>query len=108
MHSKKKDPSDIVAFMKHWQNRAPVVIVPTNYYKTPTDEFRKMGVSMVIWANHNMRSAVTAMQHTSKFIHDHQTLVGVEEKMVSVKEVFRLQRDDELRAAEDKYLPKHE
>lgn len=38
------------------------IIVPTKYYTTPTDEFREWGVSMVIWANHNMRSAVQAMQ----------------------------------------------
>lgn len=38
------------------------IIVPTKYYTTPTDEFREWGVSMVIWANHNMRAAVQAMQ----------------------------------------------
>lgn len=66
MHSKKSKPTDIEEFMAGWNNRAPVVIVPTKYYETPTDDFRKLGVSMVIWANHNMRAAVTAMQQTSK------------------------------------------
>jgi hypothetical protein len=32
---------------KEWKNRAPVVIVPTNYYKTETDIFREWGVNMV-------------------------------------------------------------
>lgn len=58
MHSKRKDHNEIEAFMKEWKNRAPVVIVPTNYYKTETDIFREWGVSMVIWANHNMRASV--------------------------------------------------
>ncbi|XP_076107899.1 phosphoenolpyruvate phosphomutase [Mytilus galloprovincialis] len=107
MHSKKADPSDIEAFMKAWNNQGPVVIVPTKYYKTPTDHFRDMGVSMVIWANHNLRASVSAIQQTTKQIYDDQSLVNVEDKIVSVKEIFRLQRDDELVQAEDKYLPKN-
>lgn len=105
MHSKKSDPSDIEAFMKAWKNQGPVVIVPTKYYTTPTQAFRDMGVSMVIWANHNLRTAVSAMQQTTAQIYKDQSLVNVENKIATVKEVFRLQQDDELVQAEDKYLP---
>ncbi len=59
--------------MKIWNNRLPVVLVPTNYYTTPTDVFRKhsiiitnLDVSVAIWANHNLRACVAAMQKTSK------------------------------------------
>ncbi|XP_033749048.1 phosphoenolpyruvate phosphomutase [Pecten maximus] len=105
MHSKKSDPSDIEAFMKAWNNQGPVVIVPTKYYTTPTQTFRDMGVSMVIWANHNLRAAVSAMQQTTAQIYKDQSLENVEKKIVTVKEVFRLQQDDELVQAENKYLP---
>lgn len=106
MHSKKSDPSDIDAFMNAWNNQGPVIIVPTKYYTTPTDHFRDMGVSMVIWANHNLRSAVKSMQETSSRIYKDQSLMGVEKVIAPVKEIFRLQRDDELVGAEKKYLPK--
>ncbi|KJE93786.1 phosphoenolpyruvate phosphomutase [Capsaspora owczarzaki ATCC 30864] len=106
IHSKKKDPSDIEAFMKAWNNRAPVVIVPTNYYTTPTDRFRELGISTIIWANHNMRTAISSMQATTKQIFQDQSLKNVETKIATVKEVFRLQNDQELTKAEDKYLPK--
>lgn len=106
IHSKKKDPSDIEAFMKHWNNRAPVVIVPTNYYTVPTDTFRKLGISTIIWANHNMRTAISSMKATTQQIFKDQSLVNVETKIATVKEVFRLQNDQELSQAEDKYLPK--
>lgn len=105
MHSKKSDPSDIEQFMKAWKNQGPVVIVPTKYYKTPTKDFQDMGVSMVIWANHNLRASVQAIQNTTQQIYKDQSLVNVEEKIVSVKEVFRLQNDKELSNAEKKYLP---
>eukprot|EP00126_Sphaerothecum_destruens_P011618 Sdes_comp20938_c0_seq25m18451 len=105
IHSKKDNPSDIQAFMKSWNHQAPVVIVPTKYYQTPTDDFRKLGISTVIWANHNLRACVTAIQNTSKSIYENQSLVGVEKKIASVKEVFRLQNDSELKSAKKKYLP---
>jgi phosphoenolpyruvate phosphomutase len=57
VHSKKTDASEIKSFMQNWRYRktVPVVIVPTKYYKTPADEFERMGIRMVIWANHNIR-----------------------------------------------------
>ncbi|AJS60368.1 phosphoenolpyruvate mutase [Paenibacillus sp. IHBB 10380] len=105
IHSKKSNPSDIEAFMKEWDNRHPVVIVPTKYYSTPTDYFREMGVDMVIWANHNIRAAVTAMEKTSKQIFHEQSLISIEGKVASVSDIFRLQGADELKLAEKKYLP---
>lgn len=107
MHSKKSDPSDIEAFMKAWKNQGPVIIVPTKYYKVPTDHFRDLGVSMIIWANHNMRASVAAIQQTTQQIYQDQSLVNVEDKIATVKEIFRLQGDNELTEAEDKYLPKN-
>ncbi|HNP19380.1 MAG TPA: phosphoenolpyruvate mutase [Fulvivirga sp.] len=104
-HSKKADSSDIDAFMKVWGDRCPVVIVPTKYYSTPTDHFREMGISMSIWANHNMRSAIKVMQDTSKQIFEDQSLINVEGNVVSVAEIFRLQGADELKDAEKLYLP---
>jgi len=104
MHSKLAEPTEIQAFMREWNRRHPVLIVPTKYYTTPTDSFREWGVNMIIWANHNIRSAVKTMQQTTKLIYENQSLVPVEKDCVSVKEIFRLQNMDELKKAEDKYL----
>ncbi|XP_059480122.1 phosphoenolpyruvate phosphomutase-like [Neocloeon triangulifer] len=108
VHSKRSDLADIEAFMRHWNNKAPVVIVPTKYYKVPTEKFKHVGVSTVIWANHNMRAATRAMQETSAKIFEQQSLINVENEVVPVKEVFRLQGDEELKEAEERYLPKVE
>jgi phosphoenolpyruvate phosphomutase len=62
VHSKKKDPSEIIGFMERWDGRCPVVIVPTMYYATPAETFRRIGISLVIWANHLMRASVSAMR----------------------------------------------
>lgn len=105
IHSKKSNPSEIESFMKEWGDRHPVIIVPTKYYSTPTDKFRELGISLVIWANHNLRASITAMQKICRQIAKDQSLINVEDKIVPVAEVFRLQGADELQEAEKKYLP---
>jgi phosphoenolpyruvate phosphomutase len=104
IHSKLSKPDEIVTFAKEWARRSPLVIVPTRYYSTPTEVFRKAGISTVIWANHLVRSAASAMQSVAKEIFESQTLVNVEDRIVSVNEIFRLQDADEYSAAERLYL----
>ncbi len=108
IHSKIGTCDEILAFMQQWHRQCPVVIVPTKYYTTPTKVFEDAGISMVIWANHLLRSAITAMQQTAMDIYREQTLMGVEKDVATVKEIFRLQNDGELREAEERYLPQKE
>ena len=103
IHSKLSKPDEIVTFAKEWGRRSPLVIVPTRYYSTPTEVFRQAGISTVIWANHLMRAAAAAMQSVAKEIVETQTLVNVEDRIVSVNEIFRLQDADEYSAAEQIY-----
>lgn len=106
MHSKRKDHSEIKAFLEAWDRRHPVVLVPTNYYTTPTEELGELGANLIIWANHNMRVAISAMRDVTNQIYKDQHLRNVEGKITPVKEVFRIQGMDELKVAESKYLPK--
>lgn len=105
IHSRLSAPHEILAFMKEWKDTCPVVIVPTMYYSTPTETFEEAGVSVVIWANHLMRASIAAMQKTAAQICDDRSLVNVEDRIASVKEIFRLQGADELEEAEKRYLP---
>lgn len=107
IHSKKTNSSEIELFMRECGNRLPVVIVPTKYYSTPTDKFREIGISIVIWANHNLRASVDAMQRVSKKIFNDASLINIEDNVASVAEIFRLQGAEELKEAETKYLPTH-
>lgn len=105
MHSALATPDEIVAFMQEWDNRCPVVIVPTKYYATPMDVFREQRVSMAIWANHLLRSAISAMQNTARELHETQSLTRLEQQVAPVAEIFRLQGAHELESAERRYLP---
>ena len=104
IHSKLSKPDEILAFTREWAGRGPLVIVPTKYYSTPTDVFRRAGISLCIWANHMVRSATSAMQSVAKEIYQNQTLVNIEDRVVSVEEIFRLQDAEEYSQAEQIYL----
>ena len=104
IHSKKSTADEILEFCRLWENKLPVVIVPTKYWSTPTDKFREAGVSLIIWANHNLRSSIVAMKDTCQQIHNNQSLSSVEKAIAPVAEVFRLQDADELKHAEKAYL----
>nr|WP_235837991.1 phosphoenolpyruvate mutase [Chitinasiproducens palmae] len=104
IHSKLSRPDEILEFTREWAGRAPLVIVPTKYYSTPTDVFRRAGISTIIWANHLIRAATSAMQTTAREIHANQRLIDVEDRIAPVNEIFRLQGADEYARAERAYL----
>jgi len=106
IHSALAVPDEILAFKQEWGNRCPVVIVPTKYYATPTDVFRQHAFSIVIWANHLLRSSVAAMQKTARTLKEQEHLLSIEDKVAPVSEIFRLQNAAELQEAEERYLPK--
>src|SRR5262245_21794481 len=108
MHSALNNPSDIFHFKVEWGKRLPVVIVPTKYYSTPTELFREAGISVMIWANHLMRSALASMQQTAALLFREQSLAAVEGRVAPLAEVFRLQDEAELADAEKRYLPEKE
>ena len=64
IHSRHKNPEEIKIFMKSFRskdNETPVVVVPTSFNSVTVDEFEQMGVNIVIYANHMLRSAYPAM-----------------------------------------------
>jgi phosphoenolpyruvate phosphomutase len=104
IHSKLAKADEIVTFAREWAGRAPLLIVPTRYYSTPTEVYRAAGISVVIWANHMVRAAIAAMQALAQEVEQTQTLVNVEDRIAPVQEIFRLQDAAEYSAAEERYL----
>jgi phosphoenolpyruvate phosphomutase len=104
IHSKLSRPDQILEFAQEWANRLPLVIVPTKYYSTPTEVFRRAGISAVIWANPLIRAAASAMQSVAAQIQREQSIAEVEDRIASMEEIFRLQGAEELEAAEERYF----
>jgi phosphoenolpyruvate phosphomutase len=106
IHSSKPTADEVLAFRSEWGDRAPVLIVPTKYWRTPTQVFREAGFAMAIWANHVLRAALAAMQKSARALAREQTAAAVENEIAPLSEVFRLQGVAELQAAETRFLPR--
>ena len=110
IHSKANRPDEILAFSNEWSDYAPLVIVPTTYYATPTEVFRQANISLIIWANHVLRASISAMRAASQEIFKHQNLLSLEGRVASVQDIFLLTENSELENAEKRYLaaqPQH-
>ncbi len=104
IHSALSNPSQILEFAKEWAGRCPLIIVPTKYYSTPTEVFKKSNIQIIIWANHLIRSSVKYMQTVASNIKSKETVTEIEDNIVTVEELFRLQGSEELLDAEKKYF----
>ncbi len=104
IHSKLSRADEILEFADEWANRSPLVIIPTTYYGTSTDVFRKANVSLIIWANHMIRASVAAMEKTSAAIYVDESVANVEDNIAPVKKLFLLQGAAELSQAQERYL----
>ena len=93
IHSKEKDPSEIVSFIKRFRNTnqtTPIVVVPTSYNNIYEDELEALGVNVVIYANHLIRSAYPAMMESAKSILKNKRSYECNESCMSIKEILKL------------------
>jgi phosphoenolpyruvate phosphomutase len=105
IHSKQKRPDEIVAFTERWPGTIPLVIVPTAYPDLTEVRIRALGkISIVIYANHAVRAAVTAMREVFAAIRRDGGIHQVDKRIASVEDIFELQRVAAMKAAEKKYL----
>lgn len=105
IHSKRRDPDEILAFCCAWSGSVPLVLVPTSYPQLSFSEIAALGkVGLVICGNHAVRAAVAAMRRTFARILAEGGIGGVEGEIASVSDVFALQGDAAMRALEKAYL----
>ncbi len=92
VHSKARTNEEVLAFLQEWDDRAPVVVVPTTNPDWHIDDVTKAGVSTAIYANHGLRATLRALRDTYRSILDHGATTEVEDRIASVGDVFELQR----------------
>ena len=91
IHSRHQDPGEIMEFMKKFRaidEYTPVVVVPTSFNSVTVEEFEKMGVNVVITANHMLRAAYPAMLKVAKSILKNGRSLEAEPDCMSIKEIL--------------------
>jgi phosphoenolpyruvate phosphomutase len=105
VHSKQKTPDEVESFVRAWTGRAPIVLVPTAYPDMNAQRIKGLRkVAMVIYGNHAIRACVTAMQQVFARIRADGGIHNVNQDIVSVEEIFRLQDMDRVKADERRFL----
>ena len=93
IHSKEKNPDEVIEFCGKFREiyeDVPIVVVPTTYNQITEEELGKCGVSIVIHANHLIRSAFPAMNEVAHTILKNGRSYEASEKCMSIKEILTL------------------
>jgi len=88
IHSKDSSPLGIFDFCekyKQLERRVPLIVVPTTYHTVREKELIEAGVSIVIYANHLLRSSYKAMLETAKTILKMESSHEAEKKCYPIK-----------------------
>ncbi|WP_077378816.1 isocitrate lyase/phosphoenolpyruvate mutase family protein [Mesorhizobium prunaredense] len=105
IHSKQKAPDEVESFVRAWSGKALIVIVPTAYPEMNEERIKALGrIAIVIYGNHAIRASVTAMKDVFARILKDRGIHNVNRDIVSVEEVFRLQRMDQVKVDEERFL----
>ena len=97
IHSKEKTPAEIFSFAKEFKkskNFIPLVSVPSTYSKVYEKDLIRNGFKLVIYANQLLRAAYPAMQYTAKKILENSRAFEVEKKIIPIKEIINLIKND--------------
>ncbi|HEY8359784.1 MAG TPA: phosphoenolpyruvate mutase [Ramlibacter sp.] len=93
IHSRRKSPDEILEFCaryKELDSRKPLVAVPSSYNSITEEELQAAGVSIVIYANHLLRSAYPAMMETAKSILTHHRSLECDSRLLPIKDILEL------------------
>lgn len=103
IHSKAKDPKEIIEFCKRREKRGYLLICPTKYPSLTEADMKKLGVNMTIYANQGIRASIKAVNEVLAYMNKHG-IGEVDKKIASLAEVFELQGMHIIKQDEEKYL----
>ena len=93
IHSRKKEPDEIFEFVKKFRDfnkNIYLVVVPTSFNTVYEEEFKKMGVNVVIYANQLTRSGIPAMKNAAESILKNHRAKECDDNLMSIKDIITL------------------
>jgi phosphoenolpyruvate phosphomutase len=93
IHSKEKSGEDIREFCQKFHAEyegIPLVLVPTTYNTFTEKELAAWGASIIIYANHMLRSSYPAMLNTARTILENERSLEADTLCMPIKEILEL------------------
>merc|ERR1711879_425104 len=97
IHSKRKEPDEIISFMKRYRAEAPdvpVIVAPTTYNDLTEAELLDIGANICIYANQLIRASYLAMLDTANKILASGRSKEVDSQILPTKEMITLIDDN--------------
>jgi len=93
IHSRKKDPTEIFEFCEKFRGKnseTTLVVVPTTFNSVTEEEFVKIGVNIVIYANHLTRASIPAMKKVAETILLNHRAMEADDICMPIKDILTL------------------
>ncbi len=94
IHSKEKDGKEIIEFCENFQKfelKVPLIVVPSTYSHMTESELQDLGISVIIYANHLLRSAYPSMINAAQSILENSRSQEASDKYcMSIKDIITL------------------
>ena len=97
VHSRKESTDEIFEFLKLWQGKVPIMIIPTAFPTVTLDELKSRGVGMVVYAHQTTLAAFAAVSDVIKQMSKVKSLSELNTKMASMEDLFELQGMQKIR-----------
>ena len=98
IHSNEKDGKEIIEFcnrFKAFEKQVPLVVVPSTFAHMTEKDFKELGVNIVIYGNHLLRSAYPSMVKAAESILKHgRCMEASKEHCMSIKKILTLIPED--------------
>ena len=93
IHSRNKDGLEIKEFCEKYNqfdNRKPLIVVPTSYNHIKESELIEWGVNVVIYANHLLRASYPSMCKAANLILENERSLEADDICMSIKKILHL------------------
>lgn len=93
IHSRKEKPDEIFEFAERFRREnkeTALVVVPTTFNKVREKEFKEHGINVVIYANHMLRAAFSAMQKVVTSVLEQERCYEASQDCMTIKEILSL------------------
>ncbi|QSB04799.1 phosphoenolpyruvate mutase [Natronoglycomyces albus] len=98
IHSRQNDPQEVFDFCDAYakfENRKPLVVVPTSFRQATEEELAARGVNVVIYANHMMRAAYPAMSKVAHTILEAGRALEADPYIANIKDALAIIPENE-------------
>jgi phosphoenolpyruvate phosphomutase len=93
IHSREKSGGDIKEFCGRFHaeyGEVPIVLVPTTYNQFTENELASWGATIIIYANHMLRSSYPAMEKTARLILENERSLEADSLCMPIKDILEL------------------